>query len=94
MIQTNLSQAIPVNIPATLQLTVTHEQLVELAIANWAIALARRVCSQITSSPILKRVNVACQRELIAINRQPQVQDKFSNNSLADKIGKIAPAKS
>ena len=26
--------------------------------------------------------------------KQPPVQDKLSNNSLADKIGKVAPAKS
>lgn len=33
MTQANLSQAIAVNIPPTLTLTVTHEQLVQLAIA-------------------------------------------------------------
>ncbi len=27
-------------------------------------------------------------------NKQPQAQDKLSNNSLADKIGKVAPTKS
>jgi Uma2 family endonuclease len=51
MTQANLSQAIAVNIPPSLTLTVTHEQLVQLAIANRDLQLERTATGELIVMP-------------------------------------------
>ncbi len=51
MTQANVSQAIAVNIPPTLTLTVTHEQLVQLAIANRDLQLERTATGELIVMP-------------------------------------------
>ena len=51
MTQTNSSPAIPVNIPPTLTLTVTHEQFVQLAIANRDLQLERTATGELILMP-------------------------------------------
>jgi Uma2 family endonuclease len=51
MTQTNVTQAIAVNIPPTLTLSVTHEQLVELAIANRDLQLERTATGELVVMP-------------------------------------------
>jgi Uma2 family endonuclease len=51
MTQANLSQAIAVNIPPTLTLIVTHEQLVQLAIANRDLQLERTATGELIVMP-------------------------------------------
>lgn len=51
MTQADLSQAIAVNIPPTLTLTVTHEQLIQLAIANRDLQLERTVAGELIVMP-------------------------------------------
>lgn len=52
MTQTNSSPAIPVNIPPTLTLTVTHEQFVQLAIANRDLQLERTATGELIVMPL------------------------------------------
>jgi Uma2 family endonuclease len=47
MMQSDLVPAITVNIPPSLTLTVTHEQLVELAIANRDLQLERTATGEL-----------------------------------------------
>jgi Uma2 family endonuclease len=51
MTQTQTSRAIAVNIPPTLTLTVTHEQFVELAIANRELQLERTATGELIVNP-------------------------------------------
>ena len=51
MTQINSSPAIPVNIPPTLTLTVTHEQFVQLAIANRDLQLERTATGELILMP-------------------------------------------
>jgi Uma2 family endonuclease len=51
MTQANLSQAIAVNIPPTLTLSLTHEQFVELAIANRDLQLERTAKGELIFMP-------------------------------------------
>lgn len=51
MTQTNSSPAIPVNIPPTLTLTVSHEQFVQLAIANRDLQLERTATGELIVMP-------------------------------------------
>ena len=51
MTQVNLPQAIAVNIPPTLTLTLTHEQFVELAIANRDLQLERTATGELILMP-------------------------------------------
>jgi Uma2 family endonuclease len=51
MTQTQSSAALAVNIPLTLTLTVTHEQFVELAIANRELQLERTATGELIVNP-------------------------------------------
>jgi Uma2 family endonuclease len=51
MTQANLTQAIAVNIPPTLTLSLTHEQFVELAIANRDLQLERSATGEVIIMP-------------------------------------------
>lgn len=51
MTQANLSQTLAVNIPATLTLTVTHEQFVQLALANRDLQLERTATGELIVMP-------------------------------------------
>jgi len=51
MTQANLTQAIAVNIPPTLTLSLTHEQFVELAIANRDLQLERSAKGELIVMP-------------------------------------------
>jgi len=51
MTQANVTQAIAVNIPPTLTLSVTHEQLVQLAIANRDLQLERTATGELIVMP-------------------------------------------
>ncbi|HEY9693447.1 MAG TPA: Uma2 family endonuclease [Oculatellaceae cyanobacterium] len=51
MTQANLTQAIAVNIPPTLTLSLTHEQFVELAIANRDLQLERTAKGELIVMP-------------------------------------------
>lgn len=51
MTQSNLSQAIAVNIPPTLTLTVTHEQFAQLALANRDLQLERTATGELIVMP-------------------------------------------
>lgn len=51
MTQPNLSQTLAVNIPPTLTLTVTHEQFVQLALANRDLQLERTATGELIVMP-------------------------------------------
>ena len=51
MVQTKSSAAIALNIPPTLRLTLTHEQFVELAIANRELQLERTATGELIVNP-------------------------------------------
>ncbi|MEH1843970.1 MAG: Uma2 family endonuclease [Nostoc sp.] len=51
MTQANLSQTLAVNIPPTLTLTVTHEQFVQLALANRDLQLERTATGELIVMP-------------------------------------------
>ena len=51
MVQTKSSAAIALNIPPTLRLTLTHEQFVELAIANRELQLERTEAGELIVNP-------------------------------------------
>ena len=85
MAQTNSSQAIPVNIPPTLQLTVTHEQFVQLAIANRDLQLERTATGELivmppTGSNTGNR-NSDIQGQLWLWNRQTGLGKTFNSSS-------------
>lgn len=85
MVQTNSSHAIPVNIPPTLQLTVTHEQFVQLAIANRDLQLERTATGELivmppTGSNTGNR-NSDIQGQLWLWNRQTGLGKTFDSSS-------------
>ncbi len=51
MTQADLSQTLAVNIPPTLTLTVTHEQFVQLALANRDLQLERTATGELIVMP-------------------------------------------
>ncbi|RCJ42750.1 hypothetical protein A6770_07690 [Nostoc minutum NIES-26] len=51
MTQANLSQTLAINIPSTLTLTVTHEQFIELALANRDLQLERTATGELIVMP-------------------------------------------
>lgn len=51
MTQTDLPPSLPVNIPPTLTLTVSHEQFVELALANRDLQLERTATGELIVMP-------------------------------------------
>ena len=85
MTQANPAHGIPVNIPATLTLTVTHEQLVELAIANRDLQLERTATGELivmppTGSDIGNR-NLDIEGQLWLWNRQTKLGKAFNSST-------------
>src|ERR671932_154753 len=85
MTQANLSQAIAVNIPATLTLTVTHEQLVQLAIANRDLQLERTATGELivmapTGSDTGNK-NLDIEGQLWLWNRQTKLGKAFNSST-------------
>lgn len=85
MTQANPSHGIPVNIPATLTLTVTHEQLVELAIANRDLQLERTTTGELivmppTGSETGNR-NLDIEGQLWLWNRQTKLGKAFNSST-------------
>ncbi|MBD1809335.1 Uma2 family endonuclease [Microcoleus sp. FACHB-SPT15] len=85
MTQANPLHGIPVNIPATLTLTVTHEQLVELAIANRDLQLERTTTGELivmppTGSETGNR-NLDIEGQLWLWNRQTKLGKAFNSST-------------
>jgi Uma2 family endonuclease len=85
MTQANPSHGIPVNIPATLTLTVTHEQLVELAIAKRDLQLERTATGELivmppTGSDTGNR-NLDIEGQLWLWNRQTKLGKAFNSST-------------
>jgi len=85
MAQTNLNQAIAVNIPPTLTLTVTHEQLVELAIANRDLQLERTATGELLVMPptggTTGKRNADIEGQLWLWNRQSKLGVVFDSST-------------
>ncbi|MEG4489194.1 Uma2 family endonuclease [Microcoleus sp. D2_18a_B4] len=85
MTQTQSSAALPVNIPLTLTLTVTHEQFVELAIANRELQLERTATGELIVNPPTggetgKR-NLSIEGQLWLWNRQTKLGEAFNSST-------------
>ncbi|MEG4914100.1 Uma2 family endonuclease [Microcoleus sp. B7-D4] len=85
MTQTQLSAALPVNIPLTLTLTVTHEQFVELASANRELQLERTATGELIVNPPTggetgKR-NLSIEGQLWLWNRQTKLGEAFNSST-------------
>jgi len=85
MTQVNSSHAIPVNIPPTLTLTVTHEQLVQLAIANRDLQLERTATGELiviapTGGTTGNR-NLDIEGQLWLWNRQTKLGKTFNSST-------------
>jgi Uma2 family endonuclease len=85
MTQTNLSQAIAVNIPPTLALRVTHEQLVQLAIANRDLQLERTATGALIVMPPTGgdtgNRNLDIEGQLWLWNRQTKLGKAFNSST-------------
>jgi Uma2 family endonuclease len=85
MTQTNLSQAIAVNIPPTLALRVTHEQLVQLAIANRDLQLERTATGELIVMPPTGgdtgNRNLDIEGQLWLWNRQTKLGKAFNSST-------------
>lgn len=85
MTQTQTSPAIAVNIPPTLTLTVTHDQFVELAIANRELQLERTEAGELIVNPPTggetgKR-NLSIEGQLWLWNRQTKLGEAFNSST-------------
>lgn len=85
MIQANSSHAIAVNIPSTVTLTVTHEEFVQLAIANRDLQLERNATGELivmppTGSETGNR-NLDMEGQLWLWNRQTKLGKAFNSSS-------------
>ncbi|MBD1808502.1 Uma2 family endonuclease [Microcoleus sp. FACHB-SPT15] len=85
MTQAKSSQPIPVNIPPTLKLTVTHEQLVELAITNRDLQLERTATGELivmapTGGTTGNR-NLDIEGQLWLWNRQTKLGKTFNSST-------------
>ena len=85
MTQADLSQAIAINIPPTLTLTVTHEQLVQLAIANRDLQLERTAAGELIVMPptggTTGKRNADIEGQLWLWNRQTQLGVVFDSST-------------
>ncbi len=85
MVQANSSQAIAVNIPSTLGLCVTHEQFVQLALANRDLQLERTATGELivippTGSETGNR-NLDIEGQLWLWNRQTKLGKAFNSST-------------
>lgn len=85
MTQTNSSLAIAVNIPASVTLTVTHEEFVQLAIANRDLQLERNVTGELivmapTGGTTGNR-NLDLEGQLWLWNRQTKLGKTFNSST-------------
>ncbi len=85
MTQANLAQTIAVNIPPTLTLTVTHEQFVQLALANRDLQLERTATGELivmapTGSDTGYR-NLDLEGQLWLWNRQTKLGKAFNSST-------------
>jgi len=85
MTQENVTQAIAVNIPPTLTLTVTHEQLVQLAIANRDLQLERTATGELIVMPpaggTTGKRNADIEGQLWLWNRQSKLGVVFDSST-------------
>ena len=85
MTQSDLVQAITVNIPPSLLLTVTHEQLVELAIANRDLQLERTATGELIvmapTGSITGNRNLDIEGQLWLWNRQVKLGKTFNSST-------------
>lgn len=85
MTQADLSQAIAINIPPTLTLIVTHEQLVQLAIANRDLQLERTAAGELIVMPptggTTGKRNADIDGQLWLWNRQTQLGVVFDSST-------------
>jgi Uma2 family endonuclease len=85
MTQSDLAPAIPVNIPPSLTLTVTHEQLVELAIANRDLQLERTATGELIvmapTGSITGNRNLDIEGQLWLWNRQAKLGKTFNSST-------------
>ncbi|MBD1935502.1 MULTISPECIES: Uma2 family endonuclease [Cyanophyceae] len=85
MTQVNLPQAIAVNIPPTLTLTLTHEQFVELAIANRDLQLERTATGELILMPPTGgetgNRNLDMEGQLWLWNRQARLGKAFNSST-------------
>lgn len=85
MTQTQSYDALAVNIPLTLTLTVTHEQFVELAIANRELQLERTEAGELIVNPPTGgetgRINSDLSGQLWLWNRQTKRGKAFSSST-------------
>ncbi|MFE1743681.1 Uma2 family endonuclease [Coleofasciculus sp. H7-2] len=85
MTQVNLPQAIAVNIPPTLTLTVTHEQFVQLAIANRDLQLERTATGELIVMPPTGgetgNRNLDMEGQLWLWNRQTRLGKAFNSST-------------
>jgi Uma2 family endonuclease len=85
MTQSNLAPAILVNIPPSLLLTVTHEQLIELAIANRDLQLERTATGELIvmapTGSITGNRNLDIEGQLWLWNRQAKLGKTFNSST-------------
>lgn len=85
MTQVNLPQAIAVNIPPTLTLTLTHEQFVQLAIANRDLQLERTATGELILMPPTGgetgNRNLDMEGQLWLWNRQTRLGKAFNSST-------------
>jgi Uma2 family endonuclease len=85
MTQSDLAPAILVNIPPSLLLTVTHEQLVELAIANRDLQLERTATGELIvmapTGSITGNRNLDIEGQLWLWNRQVKLGKTFNSST-------------
>ena len=85
MTQANLTQTIAVNIPPTLTLTVTHEQFVQLALANRDLQLERTATGElIVMAPTAGDTgykNLDLEGQLWLWNRQAKLGKAFNSST-------------
>jgi Uma2 family endonuclease len=85
MMQSDLVPAITVNIPPSLTLTVTHEQLVELAIANRDLQLERTATGELIvmapTGSITGNRNLDIEGQLWLWNRQAKLGKTFNSST-------------
>ncbi|MBD1927837.1 Uma2 family endonuclease [Trichocoleus sp. FACHB-90] len=85
MTQVNLPQAIAVNIPPTLTLTLTHEQFVQLAIANRDLQLERTATGELILMPPTGgetgHRNLDMEGQLWLWNRQTKLGKAFNSST-------------
>ncbi|NJM27212.1 MAG: Uma2 family endonuclease [Pseudanabaena sp. RU_4_16] len=85
MMQSDLVPTITVNIPPSLTLTVTHEQLVELAIANRDLQLERTAAGELIvmapTGSITGNRNLDIEGQLWLWNRQAKLGKTFNSST-------------